>query len=337
MDLSNYLKEIKKTPGVIYLVSGDETILFQDLRINTKKIADLQHAEVVSFDLNEDPVDNFLVAVDNSSLFSTQRYLFVEHFFDSLNKQFSKKQLAFLSQRLSGTLPGVTLIFIEGNEKIDRRLKVNKLITTLGEKVELSKLKPGEVSANLKNYLKKRYNKPFSSEVINEILNRTNYDYTALRGELPKLTLFLDQHDSLLTLTEVKQLITPNIDHNIFDLIGNLSDKKFNEVMKQYKDLLSYFGQPYGLNGALINNFQLLLQVKILQQSGYDHYQMQKKLVGVHPYRIKLAQQKNQRFSLNQLIKVNRILLEMDQKIKTSSINYDQLFVDLILELKENS
>ncbi|MGL5900342.1 MAG: DNA polymerase III subunit delta, partial [Lactobacillaceae bacterium] len=60
-------------------------------------------------------------------------------------------------------------------------------------------------------------------------------------------------------------------------------------------------------------------------------------LVGVHPYRIKLARQKNQQFSLNQLIKVNRILLEMDQKIKTSSINYDQLFVDLILELKKDS
>lgn len=334
MDLNSYLKEIKKAPAVIYLVSGDEPVLFQDLRNQTQRIANLQRAELLNFDFAEDSAAKFMVALDNSSLFASHRYLYLENFFGSVNQQFSKKQLAFLKQRLRGALPEVTLIFVVDTDKIDRRLSLNKLLTTLARNVELAKLKPGEVTANLKSYFQTKFSTPVAPAVISEILARTNYDYTALRGELPKLDLFLNQRQTPPTIDEIKQLITPNVDHNVFHLIGDLSTRDFNQVMVQYQELLDYFGQPYSLNGALISNFQLLLQVKILQEAGYDRYQLAKKLTGIHPYRIKLAQQNGQQFSRAQLIQVNQLLLVMDQKIKTSTVNYDELFQELVLQLK---
>ncbi|BDR57196.1 DNA polymerase III subunit delta [Xylocopilactobacillus apis] len=334
MDLSSYLKEIKKSPAVIYLLKGDEAVLYADLRQKTQQIAALQQAEFTSFDFAEDPVERFLVELDNSSLFTKRRYLYLEHFFSNFKKQFSTKEANFFEERLRGSLPEVTLIFSSSGETIDRRLSINKLITRNASVVELEKLKPNELRSKMVNYFQKRPEIEVDKSTIEEILSRTNFDYTALRAELPKLELFL-ANTNKLSSDDVKSLITASLDDNVFGLIGALSSKKFNDVMQIYRDLLDYFGQPYVLNGALINNFQILLQVKILNDSGYDQGQMQKKLGGIHPYRIKLALQNSQYFSLTQLIKINHLLLVMDQKIKTSTVSYDELFSDLVLQLKE--
>ncbi|BDR59270.1 DNA polymerase III subunit delta [Xylocopilactobacillus apicola] len=332
MDLNSYIKEIKKVPAVIYLATGDETALFNDLRRKTKQVANLQQASFTVLDLAEDSAENFLVELDNSSLFASKRYLYVEHFFSAFKKQFNAKQAKFLESRLKGSLAGVTLIFSGQGETIDRRIGINKLITRNASQVDLSKLKPNEVRAKLVQYFKRNPEVKLERPVIEEILTRTNFDYTALRAEIPKLELFLTTTTEL-TVKDVKELISANPDDNVFGLIGALSSKSLTTIMPLYRELLDFYGQPYVLNGALISNFQLLLQVKILSDAAYDQGLIQKKL-GIHPYRIKLALQNSQRFSMRQLMRLNHLLLEMDQKIKTSTVNYDELFSDLILELK---
>lgn len=333
MDLNSYFNEIKKSPAVLYLATGSELVLYDDLRRGTRKIADAQHAEFLTFDLAEDSVDQFLVSLDNSSLFSSKRYIYLEHFFSAFKKQFTSTQANFFQSQLEGALPEVTLIFNGFGETIDRRTTINKLITRHAVSVQLDQIKPNEVRANLIHYFKSKHGIEVKREVIEEILNRTNNDYTALRAEIPKLDLFFST-SSDISIEEVKELISFNPDDNIFGLIGALSSKKFKDVMVIYRDLLDYYGQPYLLNASLLSNFQLILQVKILNESGYDQSQMQRKLGGIHPYRIKLSLQNSNRFSMAQLIRLNHLLLVFDQKIKTTTVDYDELFNDLILELK---
>lgn len=333
MDLNSYLKEIKKIPAVIYLMMGEEVVLQNDLRQQTERIANAQQAQFSTFDLAEDSIDEFLVELDNTSLFANKRYLYVTHFFSSFKKRFTKKQANFLENKLSGAIPEVTLIFNGCDETIDKRISINKKIAQQAKVVNLSKLKPNEIQAKMVHYFQKKPDITVERGAIEEILKRTNYDYTALRGELPKLELFLvDQTE--LTIQNVKDLITINPNDNIFGLIDAVSRKSFKDVMGIYRELLDYYEQPYLLNGALISNFQLLLQVKILSDGSYDQIQIQRELAGIHPYRIKIALKNSQRFSTRQLIDLNHLLLVMDQKIKTESVNYDELFMDLLLELK---
>src|SRR5699024_8603929 len=77
--------------------------------------------------------------------------------------------------------------------------------------------------------------------------------------------------------------------------------------------------EPIALIGLLAFQFRNILRVKLLKQKGYNQAQIQKQ-IGGHPYVIKIASDRERRFSEQKLKNIIDMLSTTDVTIKQEKI-----------------
>lgn len=92
--------------------------------------------------------------------------------------------------------------------------------------------------------------------------------------------------------------------------------------------------EPIAMIGLLAFQFRSILQVKLLKQQGYNQYQMQKQL-GLHPYVVKIAMNRERQFTIDKLERIIIQLAETDAAIKQGRMEKDLAFELLLYELIE--
>lgn len=114
----------------------------------------------------------------------------------------------------------------------------------------------------------------------------------------------------------VATLVPKSLEQNIFELGEAVLRKDSKVAIEIYRDLLLQKEDPIKMNAILLGQFRLLLQVSYLQKEGYHEPEMQK-VLGIHPYRIKLALGQSRKFSIALLEAVYRLLVETEYALKT--------------------
>ncbi len=90
--------------------------------------------------------------------------------------------------------------------------------------------------------------------------------------------------------------------------------------------------EPIGLVALLAFQFRTILRVKLLNKKGYSQSQMRKQ-VGVHPYVIKMAMQREKKFTTDRLQEIMDKLAETDHAIKRGGMEKGLAFELLLHEL----
>src|SRR5699024_5001581 len=86
------------------------------------------------------------------------------------------------------------------------------------------------------------------------------------------------------------------------------------------------------LIALLAFQFRMILHVKLLNQKGYSQSQMQKR-IGAHPYVIKMASQRERKFSTQRLESIIDKLTQTDTAIKQGKMEKELAFELLLHEL----
>lgn len=170
----------------------------------------------------------------------------------------------------------------------------------------------------IRNYLK-TLEFQINDDAINELLNRVDYDLLHLKQELEKLTLykFMEQQ---INLKDVKELVSRNLEENIYELINNLLINNNHKTIEIYYDLLSRSEDPIRIMNSISNKIRQLIHTKLLIKQGYsqeevkDHFNISS---GQSYYLIKDANSQN----LDLLEDMLKRLSKLDYNIKVGKVD----------------
>ena len=308
----------------IYLIYGEE-----DYFIN-KEIDKLKNEyidyEVVNYDMTLNNISDALEDALMGSLFSSNKLIICTNsFFLTGTKCDIEHKIDDLLKYLTIESDNILVISVN-SDTLDNRKKIVKELNKF-KVIKCDKLKPNELNKFIKDYCKEN-NYKINDDAVNLMIERLNDNLFIISSELEKM--FLYKEDNTITKSDVKEVISRVINTNIFDLINAIVEKNKDKALFVYDDLLLVNEEEIKLIVTLANQFRLIYQVKSMFKSGYSELDISKSL-GVHPYRIKLANGVNT--SMDNVLKILRSLALLDENIKTGKVNKREAFLEFILSL----
>ena len=159
-----------------------------------------------------------------------------------------------------------------------------------------------------------------SRGAINLLISRTGNDLSVISNEIQKLFMY-KLEEKIIAEEDIIALVPKKIEENIFDLIDAVVEKNKTKIFELYNGLTNYYGEEQTKILIMVaNQFRLMLQCKLLNNTGLSENEVAKELK-VHPYRVKLAIQKGKNIELNTLTKYLDDLATLDLNIKSGKTN----------------
>lgn len=347
-ELDKQLKKIKHgNHSLIYLIQGTEQYLSEKVKIALmdsilgNDVTDLNFGQ---FDMREVTIDAALQEAETFPFFGDQRLLFIQNPYFLTGKISSSgpdHDIDYLEQYLLNPPDFTVLVFLAPYEKLDKRKKLTKILLKQAEIINVDPIGEKEIKSFVQTDCK---NKQFSIDnlALDELLILTDRNLSKSMKELEKLMIF-HQEDRHIELATVRELVPKTLEQNIFELNDLVLNKKVQQSIELYQDLLIQKEDPIKIIALMIGQFRLLLQVKILKKKGYQQADIAK-ILKVHPFRVKLALQKERMFEQKTLSKAHHELIDADFLIKSGQANPEmqvELFIlkfsDQNPELQKNS
>ena len=145
--------------------------------------------------------------------------------------------------------------------------------------------------------------------------DRVGKNLDILSQEIEKIKIYKD-NDKTITNDDITKLTSKNIDVDIFTLIDSIVTKDKDKAMTIYNEMIKLNEEPIKIIVMLANQFRIMYQATRLYKKGYSGNDIAE-LLGIHPYRIKLALEKSRSYTEKQLINNLYNLAVLDEEIKT--------------------
>ena len=270
-----------------YLIYGLENYLIDEKIKEIKNKTKVVDDNIISYDLNNDSISSVLVEASTVSMFSEKKLIICDNSqFLTANKSLSEDELGELTKYLGNSFEDVFIIFIVRDEKVDSRKKITKLITKVSKVYECNKIESYRLSNYISDYIRDQ-GYSISSSTVELIISKVGYELSNIIKELEKMFIYKGE-DKKITKEDVEEVITNNLEKNIFELTNAITNREKDKINKVYNQLIKSGEDPIKLIVTLSNQFRLIMQVKLMRTGGYS----EKEIVSIlkeHPYRINLA------------------------------------------------
>ena len=288
----------------LYLFYGNNKSIINDKINNIINKYNIVDNNIIKYDL-EDNLDNIIEEASMISLFGNTKLILI-------NTTFKEDiDIDKLDDYLNNYNKNSYIVFIS-NDKVDTRRKLYKLITKYGTIEEVN---------NDDNYIRsyiKEYIKDYKID-INYFLSKVSDNLDDIKNELDKLMLYR-MEDKNITNKDIDDLVISNIEEDIFALTDSVITNNIDKSITLYNKFMDKNYEPIYIIGLLGNQFSLLYQVKKLYNMGKSNNDIAS-ILGVHPYRVKLAIQNSYYYTEEDLIKYIYKLGNLDKDIKTGNID----------------
>lgn len=300
---------------MIYLLYGDEEYLIEH---NINKIINKYiDYNKIEYDLEENDLEEVVNEANTLGLFGNKIIICKNCKFLSRQHSDKEQNTDVLMSYLDNINPDVILIF--SNATIDNTKKIVKKIKNISEIINCEKLDNSElINIISKKFYKEGYK--IENRAITELLNLTLSDMNLINSEINKLLMYkLD--DKIITINDVKDVVSKKVEDNIFELIDAVVENNKPKIFNLYNELVNQLNyEPTKILIMIANQFRLLMQTKIMINNKISEKEIAQ-ILGVHPYRIKLANQKSKNININKLKNYLLELANIDYKIKSGIAN----------------
>lgn len=308
----------------LYISQLEDTYFREQLITHIKQQLG-ENTEHLRYDLLEDALENVLNEADAYSFFADKKLLIINHpQFLSSGKKDDPLQQQWLSY-IQNPNPDTVLILMVGEEKLDKRLKIVKQTLKSAVIVEENKKDNRYYQSFIQSLVA-----PCTIEnaAIQQLVTMTGGKVSLIQQEVEKLKLYVGL-DAKITLQHVKEVVAPTLEHHLFEMSNNLLNRKLEEALNLYHELLLQGEDTIKLNYLLIIQFRLYVQVGILLERHYTLKDIAS-LLKVHPYRVELAAGQVKRQPLSRLMNIYNDLINADDALKSSNAD-QQLIFELVL------
>ncbi|MFC4558874.1 DNA polymerase III subunit delta [Virgibacillus kekensis] len=330
------MKQVKKgqiTP--VYLLYGTESYFIQNItkQITKNVLADSDDENLSVYDLEETPIQEVITDAETYPFFGDRKLIIANNpvFLKAKpDKLPFEHDLDTLTNYLSQPVDYSVIVFIAPYEKIDERKKVSKTLKKNGTVAACLPIKEYEVKnwiTNLAGSLKIT----IADDAYEMLEAELSGDLHLLRNELTKLSFYVGE-GGLVTKEIAENLVAHSTDNSSLRLVDAVMERDLHKAVSIYKDLEKMKEEPIGLIALLAFQFRTILRVKLLKQKGYSQGQMQKQ-ISTHPYVIKIALNRERKFSVNRLEEIVDKLTEADAAIKQGRMEKELAFELLLYDL----
>lgn len=332
-------KKIKqKDFAPIYLLYGTETFLINETKeLLLKEILNEDELDFnfSVYDLEETPIELALEDAETFPFLGERKVIFLHNpvfLTAEKSKEKVEHQLSRFEAYLKEPAPYTVLVISAPYEKLDERKKITKELKRNAELVEAKKLGETELKGWLRSRAKS-FGIEFEGDAVDQLLALVGTNMFMLAGELDKLSLYALE-EKKITAELVEKLVARSLEQNIFTLIEKVVQRKLDEALRIYYDLIKQNEEPIKILALLAGQFRLIYQVKELSRRGYGQQQIAGYLK-THPFRVKLALGQASRFTDEELASLMNLLAEADYQMKTGGMNKSLLIEMFLFRLKK--
>jgi DNA polymerase-3 subunit delta len=312
---------IDKLPPVS-LYYGLESFLMEEACHQLRNQVPIEERDwnLLVIDLEDTLLEHVIQEAETPSFFGGKRLILVKNA-AFLTTAKPKRELnhnvdAWLDY-LSRPSENSAVVFTIVTDKLDKRKKVVKQMEKTAAVTKFDALKGQALLKWVMNRFRELQVK-IKRDVCIYFIQVVGNDLRLINQECEKLALFVGEKG---TITEemIDRLIPRTLENNVFQLTEKLASKKITEVWQIWEDLLTQKEEPIRILALMTRQFRLLYQTKVLSARGMGASEIGK-MLGVHPYPVKLALNHSHSFSLKQLKKYLSLAIAADQDIKSGKI-----------------
>ncbi len=118
---------------------------------------------------------------------------------------------------------------------------------------------------------------------------------------------------------DISSALNADMDTFVFNFLDAAANKKKDAAFTIMHNMLSNGSDVFAITGMLINQFELLLEVKEFKEDAMPQAEIVK-IMKIHEFRVKKAMQTADRFTKSKLREILSQLYEIDRNIKTGTL-----------------
>ncbi|BFL46179.1 DNA polymerase III subunit delta [Lactonifactor longoviformis] len=306
----------------VYLFCGPEAYLKQQYK-NKMRAALLPEDDSMNYSYFEGKKvapGEVIALAETMPFFADRRVIILQ------NTGFFKNQCQELADYLGEGLPEyLCMIFVE--EEIDKRSRMYKAVKKQGRIVEFGIQDSKTLMRWVLGILKKE-GKNITQKDMELFLSKTGSDMGNIEREAEKLLCYTMDRD-VITADDIEAICTTQTTNKIFDMIRAVTEKNQKKALDLYYDLLSLKEPPMRILFLLARQFNLILQVKELQNQGYDNQGIGKK-TGLQHFVVRNYLSYARQYTSEQLRSTVEECVKAEEDVKTGRIG-DVMSVELLL------
>jgi DNA polymerase-3 subunit delta len=253
---------------------------------------------------------NFKNEVETVSMFQEKKLLVLKDVFS--NKNFQKE---FLMEGENFIHSDNIILFYEKKE-IDKNNPFLKFLKKHSKFQEFELLKGQKLINWVKKELRK-YQVAVEPGVFEELANLVGSDLWQMENEIKKLVNY--KNGQKIKKEDLKLLVKPKIETDIFKTIDAISEKKKNQALLLLHQHLEKGDSPLYLLAMINFQFRNLLEIKDLAKKNVPYYKIINES-NLSPFVVKKSYRQAQKFTLWELKKIYQKIFQLDLAIKTGKL-----------------
>ena len=340
-DKPNNLQQLKldirnKQCQRLYFFHGEETFLLHHYLEQLKKLLLDELTESFNFHkLNNETFDiqSFADSVENLPMMAENTFVWVDEIdIFKMNETDREKMVEILSD-----IPDyctVVFTYITTAWKPDKRLKkLWDAVDKNGCIVEFAKQEPRDLIPWVARHFASR-KKRISNDLCAYLIDITGGTMTALSGEIAKIAAYSGADD--IRKSDIDAVTEPVLDAVVFQMTDFLSQSEYGPALLKLQQLLKMQQEPLSILGAIGSHFRRLAAARILMDNGKGSGELMR-LCGLGDYPARKTMSAAGRFSSRFYAKAAELVMETDNRIKTSFDEPERLLELLLLQLSQEA
>lgn len=221
---------------------------------------------------------------------------------------------------LNNTAEDIILVIVEG-EKIDKRKKLYKAISSKGQINEFKRLTVYELKKWITDKLKEN-KKSFSPSIVDYLVNNLPNDLYLVNNEVNKLISYVGDKNKIEQ--EDLHICSFTVTENIFKLIDNIIYKDLNSAITILRGMLREGEPAMVILYMIIKQLRNIAMAKSVSSKGYTSKQIGD-MIGVHnPYALSQLLKQCDLFTISSSRKSLQLAAQYEMKIKTGQIDFEK-------------
>lgn len=301
----------------VYLLTGTEYFFIEQFtQAIERQFAQDDTGEIINYNLREISIQDVIADAETLPFFTEKKIIFAEYPYFLTNKNENiqiNHDVKSLETYVENPAPFTHLILVAPYESLDGRKQITKHVRKFSCEVSCQPLKGKE----LKKWVSKLV-EPFNIRISDDAryILETEYgsNLSMLQKEMEKLAHYVGDGGTITT-NVLQEAMSASLELSAFDLVNQVLNQNFATAIRIYKQLEKRKEDPVRLVALLATQFRLIYQVKLLRKRGYALKQIEKE-INAHPYVIKLAFERSNKYDEAFLSNILKAFAEADTLIK---------------------
>ena len=304
----------------VYLLYGEEEYLKKQYRDRLKNaIAGDDTMNYSYYDSDNASVKDIIDVCETLPFFAQKRLVIME------NTGFLKSSNDELADYIKHIPDYLVIVMVE--KDVDKRNKVYKAVDSVGYVCEM---KP-QTTATLEKWiagLLAKDNLKISREACDLILDKTGAGMDYIKQETEKLISYCQGRD-VVTVEDVEKVCATQTTSHIFDMISAIANKKQQQALDLYYDLLELKEPPMRILYLIVRQFNGILQAKELAARGLSSKEIAS-AIKVAPFVAGKYLSQAKYFTTDTVKDILNECADIEERVKQGRLQ-DKLGVELII------